>query len=225
LLTKNNTDQFRQLVSNIEISSPAKNLPQEESPQIIEEIKDLETLFRSISNCQKCRLGITRNKIVFGEGDINAKLMFIGEGPGQDEDISGRPFVGKAGILLTRIIENGLKIPRNSVYIANIVKCRPPGNRDPLPDEADCCIGVLKKQIEIINPSVIVLLGRVAAKYLLNIEDSITKARESSYNYNDKTVFITYHPSALLRNEKYKRPVWEDMKKVIKALGLKSKDQ
>ncbi len=187
-----------------------------------EEITDLETLHSSILNCQKCRLGVTRNKLVFGEGNSSADLMFIGEGPGQDEDVSGRPFVGKAGMLLTKIIENGMKIPRNSVYIANIVKCRPPGNRDPLPDEADCCIDYLKKQIDFVNPSVIVLLGKVAAKYLLNIDCSITKARENSYSYNGKTVFVTYHPSALLRNEKYKRPVWEDMKKVMKTLNIDS---
>ena len=184
-----------------------------------QDVYNLETLQKSILNCQKCRLGVTRNKLVFGEGNSNADLMFIGEGPGQDEDLSGRPFVGKAGMLLTKIIENGMKISRNSVYIANIVKCRPPGNRDPLPDEADCCIEYLEKQIEFINPSVIVLLGKVAAKYLLDIDCSITKARENSYNYNGKAVFVTYHPSALLRNEKYKRPVWEDMKKVMKVLS------
>jgi len=184
------------------------------------EIIDLDTLYLSLANCQKCRLGVTRNKLVFGEGNKNADLMFIGEGPGHDEDLTGRPFVGKAGALLTKIIENGLKIPRKSVYIANIVKCRPPANRDPLPDEAESCIDYLHKQIEMINPSVIVLLGKVAAKHLLNIECSITKARENSYNYKGIPVFVTYHPSALLRNEKYKRPVWEDMKKVMKLLRI-----
>jgi len=185
-----------------------------------DEIYDLETLHAAIEGCLNCRLSTSRNRIVFGEGNKEARLMFIGEGPGHDEDMTGRPFVGKAGILLTKIIENGLKIERSSVYIANIVKCRPPDNRDPLPDEAETCIGYLKKQIDLVKPEVIVLLGRVAAKHLLNIEESITKARENSYNYKGIPVLVTYHPSALLRNEKYKRPVWEDMKKVIKILDI-----
>jgi uracil-DNA glycosylase len=195
------------------LTASVKNLKGE-----VHEIADLGSLHRSISSCQKCRLGETRNNLVFGEGSENSELMFIGEGPGHDEDITGRPFVGKAGMLLTKIIENGLKIQRGSVYIANIVKCRPPGNRDPLPDEAETCIDYLRKQIGFIKPSVIVLLGRVAAKHLLDIEESITKAREKIYYYEGIPVFVTYHPSALLRNEKYKRPVWEDIKKVIAYL-------
>ncbi|HRZ79465.1 MAG TPA: uracil-DNA glycosylase [bacterium] len=178
----------------------------------------MEKIRREVFKCSGCRLGSTKKNFVFGEGSLEASVMFIGEGPGEDEDISGRPFVGKAGQLLTKIIENGMKIPRESVYIANVVKCRPPSNRDPLPDEAAACIGYLKKQIEIINPKVIVLLGKVAAKHLLGLETTITKARESTYSYGDIKVFVTYHPSALLRNENYKRPVWEDIKKVMNYL-------
>ncbi len=183
-----------------------------------ETLKPMEKLKNEVSKCQKCRLGTTRKNSVFGEGNLEAQIMFIGEGPGEDEDNSGRPFIGKAGQLLTKIIENGMKIPRESVYIANIVKCRPPSNRDPLPDEASACIGYLQKQIETINPKVIILLGKVAAKHLLGLEDTITKAREKTYSYNNIKVFITYHPSALLRNENYKRPVWEDIKKVLEYL-------
>ena len=142
------------------------------------------------------------------------------EGPGEDEDLTGRPFVGKAGQLLTKIIENGMKIPREQVYIANIVKCRPPANRDPMPDEAQCCIGFLKEQIRIVNPKVLILLGKVAMKNLLGIESPMSKARETSYEYEGIKVFVTYHPSALLRNESYKRPVWEDIKKAMKYLGM-----
>lgn len=183
-----------------------------------EELKPLERIKRDVSKCLKCRLGTTRNNVVFGEGRIDADIMFVGEGPGEDEDMTGRPFVGKAGQLLTKIIESGMKMPREEVYIANIVKCRPPSNRDPLPDEAAECIGYLKRQIELVDPKVIIILGKVAAKYLLGIEMPITRAREETYNYGSAKVFVTYHPSALLRNESYKRPVWEDIKKVLKYL-------
>lgn len=178
----------------------------------------MNSIAETVSKCQKCRLGLTRNKVVFGEGSINADVMFIGEGPGADEDSTGRPFVGKAGQLLTKIIENGMKIPREQVYIANIVKCRPPGNRDPLPDEAAECMGYLKSQIDLIKPRAIILLGKVAAKYLMEIDLSISRARQNSYKYKDIPVFVTYHPSALLRNEQYKRPTWEDIKKVLACL-------
>jgi DNA polymerase len=161
---------------------------------------------------------MTRNKVVFGEGSVRADIMFVGEGPGADEDKTGRPFVGKAGQLLTKIIENGMGIPREQVYIANIVKCRPPGNRDPLPDEAEICMNYLESQIDLIKPKVIILLGKVAAKYLMGIETSISRARENAYNYKGIPVFVTYHPSALLRNEQYKRPTWEDIKKVLAYL-------
>lgn len=184
----------------------------------LEVLKPIEKIRREVMKCSGCRLSSTKKNYVFGEGNLEASIMFIGEGPGEDEDSTGRPFVGKAGQLLTKIIENGMKIPRESVYIANIVKCRPPSNRDPLPDEAEACIGFLKRQIEAIGPKVIVLLGKVAAKHLLAIETTITKARESTYSLGNIKVFVTYHPSALLRNEDYKRPVWEDIKKVMSYL-------
>ncbi|MBP5201618.1 uracil-DNA glycosylase [bacterium] len=187
---------------------------------IDESLPPLEKVRIRAGRCEACRLAAKRTNMVFGEGNPDADIMFIGEGPGEDEDLSGRPFVGKAGQLLTKIIENGMKIPRSQVYIANIVKCRPPANRDPMPDEAQCCIGFLKEQIKIVNPKVLILLGKVAMKNLLGIDGSMTKAREATYEYEGIKVFVTYHPSALLRNESFKRPVWEDIKKAMKYLGM-----
>ena len=207
--------QFPQTVQASAAISP-KNV---EEP-VDESLPPLERVRVKAERCSACRLGAKRTNLVFGEGNPDADIMFVGEGPGEDEDLSGRPFVGKAGQLLTKIIENGMKISRSQVYIANIVKCRPPANRDPMPDEAQCCIGFLKEQIRIVNPKVLILLGKVAMKYLLGLEGAITKAREATYEYEGIKVFVTYHPSALLRNESYKRPVWEDIKKVMKYLGM-----
>ena len=197
-----------------------KKVPEKVEEPIDESLPPLEKLRIRTERCSACRLAAKRTKTVFGEGNPNAEIMFVGEGPGEDEDLSGRPFVGRAGQLLTKIIENGMKIPREQVYIANIVKCRPPANRDPMPDEAQCCIGFLKEQINIVKPKVLILLGKVAMKNLLGLEGAITRARESTYEYDGIKVFVTYHPSALLRNESYKRPVWEDIKKAMKYLGM-----
>jgi len=180
----------------------------------------MSQLKQIVNSCNKCRLSSNVTNHVFGEGNESARLMFIGEGPGEDEDRSGRPFVGKAGQLLTKIIENGLKIPRSEVYIANIVKCRPPYNRDPQADEASSCLPFLQKQIKCIKPEVIIILGKVALKNLLNIETTIKEARNANYTYSNIPAIVTYHPSALLRNKQFKRPLWEDMKKVISMLGL-----
>lgn len=207
---------FSSLVSE---TSSKKVLPHPEEP-VEENLPALEKVRRKAERCSSCRLAAKRTNMVFGEGNPNADIMFIGEGPGEDEDLTGRPFVGKAGQLLTKIIENGMKIPRSQVYIANIVKCRPPANRDPMPDEAQCCIGFLKEQISAVKPKILILLGKVAMKHLLGLDGAITKARESSYEYDGIKVFVTYHPSALLRNEAYKRPVWEDIKKAMKYLGM-----
>lgn len=180
----------------------------------------MAALAREISDCRACRLGETRTNLVFGDGDPHARIMFIGEGPGKDEDLQGLPFVGRAGQLLTKIIESGMKLPRSSVYIANIVKCRPPENRVPHKDEAAACIGHLKRQIAIVRPEAIVLLGKTALQYLLGQEMSINEARQQEFYYEGIRVFVTYHPSALLRNPEYKRPTWEDIKKVLTFLGL-----
>ncbi|HOW52187.1 MAG TPA: uracil-DNA glycosylase [bacterium] len=178
-------------------------------------------LARDTAGCMKCRLSETRTKLVFGVGDVRARLLFIGEGPGEDEDLQGIPFIGRAGQLLTKIIENGLKIPRDSVYIANIVKCRPPKNRAPFKDEADACIGYLKNQIAIVRPEAIVLLGKTALEHLLGHDKmTIRDAREKNFEFEGIRVFVTYHPSALLRSPDLKRPTWDDMKKVMAYLGL-----
>jgi DNA polymerase len=184
------------------------------------EVEDkLESLKSIVLECSKCKLAETRTKIVFGEGNPNAKLMFVGEGPGYDEDIQGRPFVGKAGQLLTKMIE-AMGLSRQEVYIANIVKCRPPGNRNPLKEEIFDCIGYLHRQIEIIEPEIIICLGSVAAHSLLNVETPISKLRGNFLDFKGIKVMPTFHPAYLLRNERMKKPAWQDLQAVMKEMGL-----
>ncbi|MFH1829409.1 MAG: uracil-DNA glycosylase [Pseudomonadota bacterium] len=177
----------------------------------------LDKLRTEIGDCTLCKLCKARKNIVFGVGNPKAKLMFIGEGPGRDEDIQGIPFVGLAGQLLTKIIE-AMGFKRDDVYIANIIKCRPPNNRNPEPDEVATCIPFLKKQVEIIKPSVIVCLGSVAAQNLLGTAVNISKLRGKFTEWQGIPVMPTYHPAFLLRNANMKKPVWEDMKKVMEKL-------
>lgn len=181
----------------------------------------LEQLRREkIGECRRCGLAEGRQHIVFGAGDPSARLMFIGEGPGADEDRIGEPFVGRAGKLLDRIIA-AMGLSREQVYIANIVKCRPPGNRTPLPDERAMCLPFLQEQIRIIAPEVIVTLGRTALEGLLGeTVPSITRARGRWFRACGVPVLATFHPAYLLRNEQAKRPVWEDMQEVLSRLGL-----
>ena len=178
----------------------------------------LAALCEQVADCRQCRLAEKRNKVVFGSGDSDADLMFIGEGPGANEDRQGLPFVGRAGELLTRIIE-AIQLTRDRVYIANIVKCRPPGNRDPRPDEVLACRGYLSRQIELIQPKVIVALGRVAAQTLLETNTPIGRMRGQWWTYEGVETMVTYHPAALLRNAGLKRPTWEDMQKVRDRLA------
>jgi DNA polymerase len=154
---------------------------------------------------------------VFGVGNPNAKLMFIGEAPGADEDARGEPFVGRAGQLLTKII-GAMGLTREEVYIANILKCRPPQNRDPLPAEVECCEEYLRAQIGLIKPKYICALGRIAAHWLLKTEAPLGALRSGSYTYEGIPVIVTYHPAALLRNPGFKAPCWEDMKKIMALL-------
>jgi uracil-DNA glycosylase family 4 len=172
-----------------------------------------------LGECTRCKLWQGRRTIVFGEGNEDAALMFIGEGPGADEDIQGRPFVGRAGQLLTKIIE-AIDLVREDVYIANIVKCRPPNNRVPEPDEAAACIPFLRKQIASIRPQIIVALGAVATNNLFSATLPITKVRGEFREMGGILVMPTFHPSYLLRNPASKREVWEDMKKVRDRLRL-----
>lgn len=176
---------------------------------------EFELLKQEIETCTKCNLCTTRNKVVFGEGFRNSKIMCIGEGPGYYEDQQGRPFVGKSGQLLDKILDVCGFNRNEHVFIGNIVKCRPPNNRDPLPEERETCLPYLYKQIELIDPKIIILLGATALKGLIDPNAKITKVRGEWLEWQNRIVMPTFHPSALLRNEKLKRPAWEDFKKVV----------
>jgi len=170
-------------------------------------------------DCSRCKLHtLGRKQVVFGVGNPNADLMFVGEAPGADEDIQGEPFVGRAGQLLTKIIE-AINLRREDVYIANVIKCRPPQNRNPEPDEVEQCEPFLFRQIDVIKPKVIVALGKFAAQSLLKTTEPITRIRGREYRYRDAILMPTYHPAYLLRNPSSKREVWEDMKRVRDLLG------
>ncbi len=186
--------------------------------EAIEKARRLNALRQEIGNCTRCPLHHGRTHIVFGEGNPDARLMFVGEGPGQEEDLQGRPFVGRAGQLLTRLIKNiGMK--REDVYIANVVKCRPPMNRAPKVEEVRVCLPFLKKQIEIIRPVVIVTLGDVATKALLKTGTGITAVRGRVFDYEGAKVVPTFHPAYLLRNPGQKRLTWQDIQKALRYLG------
>ena len=173
----------------------------------------------NVRACKCCQLCLTRTNTVFGEGNPNAELMFIGEGPGRDEDLQGRPFVGKAGKLLDKMIE-AMRLHRSDVYIANVVKCRPPNNRTPLPDEAASCINYLRWQIYLIRPKAIVLLGATAAHFLLNETQGIMRLRGKWLDYQGIPVMPTFHPAFLLRQESAKKDAWSDLQQVMKRLGI-----
>lgn len=173
----------------------------------------------SIKDCTRCRLAENRTKFVFGDGNPDADIFFIGEGPGYDEDRTGIPFVGRAGKLLDKIIA-AMKLKRSDVYIGNIVKCHPPKNRDPRSDEEKACIGYLMRQIGIIQPKIIVALGRVAANALLGTSKSMRELRGRLYYIGRYPMIATYHPAALLRNPNLKKPTWDDMKIVMKRVGI-----
>jgi DNA polymerase len=175
----------------------------------------LDDIRIDLGDCHRCRLAQGRNTIVFGAGNPKAKLMFVGEGPGFEEDRQGQPFVGAAGQLLTRIIE-AIKLSRNQVYISNIIKCRPPGNRNPEPDEINTCFPFLERQIAAIRPDFICALGTFAAQTLLRTATPISRLRGQFHDYKGIKVLPTYHPAYLLRNNEKKRDVWEDMKMLMK---------
>lgn len=184
----------------------------------INKVRSLEELRAAIGDCQRCKLCSGRTHLVFGTGNPNARLMFVWEGPGRDEDLQGEPFVGRAGQLLTDIITKGMGLRREDVYIANVIKCRPPENRNPEPDEVASCEPFLKKQIELIHPDVIIGLGKFAVQTLLQSKVPITKLRGQWRSYHGIKLMPTFHPAYLLRNPGDKKLVWEDIKKVIEAL-------
>jgi uracil-DNA glycosylase family 4 len=173
----------------------------------------LSELERMVSECTRCVLHETRNRTVFGDGDPSARIVFIGEAPGRDEDLQGLPFVGRAGKLLDRMIE-AIGFSRSNVYIANILTCRPPGNRDPREDEVAACGDYLARQIELIDPVIICALGRVAGQNLLGKDAPLRVLRTGEHHYNGIRVIVTYHPAALLRNPAWKKGAWEDLQKL-----------
>ncbi|NPA03679.1 MAG: uracil-DNA glycosylase [Epsilonproteobacteria bacterium] len=172
---------------------------------------DLESLRKVVLKCQKCDLAQTRHNVVFGEGNPNAKLMFVGEAPGENEDLTGRPFVGRAGQLLTKMIENVLEIKRSEVFIANIVKCRPPNNRVPTPQEVKECIPYLHKQIELVDPKIIVALGATSYRHLTLDKTPISKVRGKVMKFGDRYLIPTFHPSYLLRTPSKKKEAYQDL--------------
>ena len=177
--------------------------------------KSLDELNAAINTCLKCGLGKTRMNFVFGVGNPNADIVVVGEAPGADEDEQGEPFVGRAGQLLNKILE-AIQLKREEVFICNILKCRPPNNRDPQADEIDCCEPYLWRQLEIIKPKLILCAGRIAGQSLLKTNASLAVLREKVHDYRGIPLMVTYHPAALLRNPNWKRPCWEDMQKFRK---------
>jgi DNA polymerase len=204
---------FEQLQFHASLGVTHLNLHQRPSPKPM----SLSDVRRDLGECTRCKLHPTRRNIVFGVGADDADLMFVGEAPGADEDVQGLPFVGRAGQLLTKIIQ-AIGLSREDVYIANILKCRPPRNRDPERDEVEACEPFLFKQIEAIQPRIIVALGKYAAQTLLETSEPISRIRGHFFDYRGSILLPTFHPSYLLRNPSAKREVWEDMKKVRASL-------
>lgn len=212
------------LWNHVSWDTPEYSITDDERPPVVAErietdmpknipLPTLSALQQTISTCTKCELCKTRTQTVFGSGNPNADIMFIGEAPGADEDEQGLPFVGRAGQLLTKMIEEprSLNLPRSEVYIANILKCRPPGNRKPLPAEVAQCEPYLITQIELIKPRIICALGATSANTLLKNNTPIGAMRGQTFDYHGVPLLITYHPAALLRNPNWKKPAWEDM--------------
>jgi DNA polymerase len=203
--------------------------PQTETPPVAlpPEAREaaLNELGEVVSVCRKCPLADTRTQTVFGVGHPQADVVFVGEAPGREEDLQGQPFVGRAGQLLTRIIEGGMKMTRDDVYICNVLKCRPPDNRDPKPDEVEACHGYLIQQLDIIRPKVIIALGRPASQTLLNTAEGVNKLRGRWHFYHGIPLRVTFHPAYLLRKEQDKAKCWEDIKRVLALLAGKETPQ
>lgn len=210
--------------SDVEVLPPPQPPTAESAPvtspvSVAESEETLATLAARLANCRRCRLCEGRTQVVFGVGDPRARLMFIGEGPGQEEDRRGEPFVGRAGKLLDAMLR-ALGLPRQQVYIANVVKCRPPGNRDPQDDEVAACRPFLERQVELVNPDVIVTLGRVAARHLLGRPEAMRELRGRWTSWRGRRVLPTYHPAFLLRTPSAKAEAWLDLKEVRRFLSL-----
>lgn len=209
---KHSTDASRERAPG-EAASDRPRRRESIEPALDADERTLDSYHREIEGCVKCALGHSRTRFVFGVGNPRAALMLVGEAPGREEDLQGIPFVGAAGELLTKIIA-AIGLARTDVYIANVLKCRPPGNRDPLPEEVAACRPHLMEQIRLISPRVLCALGRFAAQLLTGQEAPLSRLRGQVFHLEEAIVIATYHPSALLRNPSLKRPTWEDMKRV-----------
>jgi DNA polymerase len=201
----------------VRVEAPTADLFVTPGLRAAQSLGDVRTV---LGDCRRCRLAGSRTQIVFGVGNPSARLVFVGEAPGRDEDLQGEPFVGRAGQLLTEIITRGMKLRREDVYIGNVIKCRPPENRNPEPDEVASCEPFLLRQLELIAPEVVVALGKFAAQTLLRSKTPITQMRGRWYDYHGIRLMPTFHPAYLLRNPADKRLVWEDIQKVMHVLGI-----
>lgn len=193
----------------------------EPSPSRVVDREPLDAIRMELGDCHRCQLGATRTNLVFGVGNPHARLVFVGEAPGRDEDLQGEPFVGEAGQLLTKIIQ-AMGFQRNEVYICNVLKCRPPNNRNPLPTEVEQCHPFMLRQVQAIGPQAVVALGTFAAQTLLQTKEPISKLRGRFHDYHGIALMPTFHPAFLLRNPAMKRQVWEDMKQVMALLGMEA---
>jgi DNA polymerase len=202
-------------------STPAPGTVEHDTRRIARAAPDLATLAREVAECRACGLCLGRTQTVFADGNPAARVMFVGEGPGAEEDRTGVPFVGDAGQLLTKIITGGMGLDRSrDVYIANVVKCRPPGNRDPAPDEKAACTPFLERQIELVDPAVIVTLGRHAAGHLLESDAPISRLRGQVVRKGGRAIVPTFHPAYLLRSPEKKKECWADIQLAMAELGL-----
>ena len=220
--TPHETSSAVAVEQNAENTETASQMPRATSPSAVDRPTALRLIREEIGDCTRCRLHKQgRKQIVFGVGDPNAELMFIGEAPGADEDEQGQPFVGRAGQLLNNMIK-AMGLRREDVYIANIIKCRPPGNRTPERDECDTCSPFLMQQIKVISPKAIVALGAVAAKTLLAVNAPMSELRGHWYDFRGTKLAVTYHPAFLLRDPRQKKEAWKDLQMVMKELGLEA---
>ena len=225
-LQESGVDELPVLVSPL-VSAAERDMLLGPPPDLLSEegeVETLDTIRCDMGDCRRCQLADGRTNLVFGVGNPNARLVFIGEGPGREEDLQGEPFVGEAGKLLTKIIE-AMGFSRSDVYICNVVKCRPPQNRDPLPAEIAACSPFMLRQVKAINPQVIVALGKFAAQTLLAVKTPISRLRGTFHEYHGIPLMPTFHPAALLRDPSLKRDVWEDMKSVMKKMGMELPQQ
>ena len=207
--------QYKELYDDeIFISSKksSESISKEKPHKKTDPVSSLTFLKNDVINCKKCSLSDTRTNAVFGVGDFSASLMLVGEAPGEQEDLSGEPFVGRAGQLLDKMLAAIDRSRENDVFICNVLKCRPPENRDPKSDEINQCEPYLVNQIDLIKPKLIVALGRIAGKTLLGVDKSLKDMRKKIHNYHDSDLIVTYHPAALLRNPNWKPYAWEDFK-------------